>query len=88
LIRGHKRCGAAIDFFPPVWPIALSEQAIPDAHIDSLTNICFMGTTVVSGSATGVIALTGGRALVAMLVMYLVLTHLMKVWFHRRFGLD
>ncbi len=37
-------------------------QAAPPAEIGALTNICFMGTTVVSGSATGVIALTGGRA--------------------------
>jgi Mg2+-importing ATPase len=34
----------------------------PAADIGALTNICFMGTTVVSGSATGVIALTGPRA--------------------------
>jgi len=26
--------------------------------------------------------------LVGMLVSYLVLTHIMKIWFHRRFGLD
>lgn len=30
--------------------------------IGAMSNICFMGTTVVSGSATGVIALTGRRA--------------------------
>ncbi len=32
------------------------------AGIAGMTNICFMGTTVVSGSATGVIALTGRHA--------------------------
>ena len=37
-------------------------QAAPPAEIGALTNIFFMGTTIVSGSATGVIALTGGRA--------------------------
>ncbi len=37
-------------------------QASSGRQIDSLTNICFMGTTVVSGTATGVIALTGERA--------------------------
>ncbi len=31
-------------------------------EIEDLNNICFMGTTVVSGTATGVIALTGRRA--------------------------
>jgi P-type Mg2+ transporter len=34
----------------------------PRGDIGALANICFMGTTVVSGSATGVIAMTGGRA--------------------------
>jgi Mg2+-importing ATPase len=37
-------------------------HAAPPAEIGALTNICLMGTTVVSGSATGVIAFTGGRA--------------------------
>jgi Mg2+-importing ATPase len=37
-------------------------QSAPAAEITALTNICFMGTTVVSGSATGVIAMTGRRA--------------------------
>ena len=32
------------------------------AGITAMSNICFMGTTVVSGSATGVVALTGRRA--------------------------
>jgi Mg2+-importing ATPase len=36
--------------------------AAPTADIGTLTNICFMGTTVLSGSATGVIALTGPHA--------------------------
>jgi P-type Mg2+ transporter len=31
-------------------------------EIAAMSNICFMGTTVVSGSATGLIALTGSRA--------------------------
>lgn len=34
----------------------------PATGIEDLDNICFMGTTVVSGTATGVIALTGRRA--------------------------
>jgi len=34
----------------------------PANEIGGLINICFMGTTVVSGSATGVIVLTGRRA--------------------------
>jgi Mg2+-importing ATPase len=34
----------------------------PTADIAELTDICFMGTTVISGSATGVIALTGSHA--------------------------
>jgi P-type Mg2+ transporter len=37
-------------------------QHAPAANIEDLINICFMGTAVVSGSATGVIALTGSRA--------------------------
>ncbi|MDE2294239.1 MAG: magnesium-translocating P-type ATPase [Gammaproteobacteria bacterium] len=40
-----------------------AEPASPTAsEIAALVNVCFMGTTVVSGSATGVIALTGERA--------------------------
>jgi len=34
----------------------------PVADIAGLTNICFMGTTVLSGTATAVVALTGERA--------------------------
>ncbi len=34
----------------------------PTQEIESLTNICFMGTSVVSGSATGVVVLTGRHA--------------------------
>jgi Mg2+-importing ATPase len=37
-------------------------QRAPAAGSEDLGNICFMGTAVVSGSATGVIALTGSRA--------------------------
>jgi magnesium-transporting ATPase (P-type) len=102
------------------------------AGVGDLTNICLMGTAVVSGSATGVIVLTGKHAyfgklaakvaderpltsfdrgirtrrlaffgafgfvplprgywpiLGLMIGMYLALTHTMKLWFHRRFGL-
>src|SRR5581483_7301391 len=34
----------------------------PAAELSELTNICLMGTAVVSGSATGVVVLTGRRA--------------------------
>jgi len=37
-------------------------QPTPNAELGGPTNICLMGTTVVSGSATGVIAMTGARA--------------------------
>jgi P-type Mg2+ transporter len=45
-------------------PIEKSADADPGAAADSVSlgNICFMGTNVVSGSATGVIVLTGARA--------------------------
>lgn len=45
-------------------PVEKHAVAIPHAPADigQLTNICFMGTTVVSGTATGVIALTGPHA--------------------------
>ena len=33
-----------------------------ETDIAGMSNICFMGTTVVSGSATGIVALTGQRA--------------------------
>jgi P-type Mg2+ transporter len=36
--------------------------AVPAGDIDGLTNICLMGTTVVSGSATAVVVLTGKQA--------------------------
>jgi Mg2+-importing ATPase len=39
---------------------AAGKDVVP--AIAAMSNICFMGTTVVSGSATGVIALTGGHA--------------------------
>ena len=35
---------------------------VPAADLGGLTNICLMGTAIVSGSATGVIVLTGPRA--------------------------
>jgi P-type Mg2+ transporter len=38
-----------------------AQQAAP-TDLGAMSNICFMGTTVVSGSAIGVIALTGRRA--------------------------
>jgi Mg2+-importing ATPase len=34
----------------------------PTSEIDTLTNICFMGTSVVSGAATAVVVLTGRHA--------------------------
>jgi len=37
-------------------------QAITAATLESFNNLCFMGTTVVSGTATGVVVLTGPRA--------------------------
>lgn len=45
-------------------PIEKHAQAVPAAAVEAgqLGNICFMGTAVVSGSATGVVALTGSRA--------------------------
>jgi P-type Mg2+ transporter len=45
-------------------PVEKHAIAVPHAPADiaPLTNICFMGTTVVSGAATGVIALTGPHA--------------------------
>jgi P-type Mg2+ transporter len=45
-------------------PVEKHTQPAPldAAGIGDLTNICLMGTAVVSGSATGVIVLTGGRA--------------------------
>jgi Mg2+-importing ATPase len=45
-------------------PVEKHAEPLPTAAADigALANICFMGTTVVSGSATGIIAMTGGRA--------------------------
>jgi Mg2+-importing ATPase len=43
-------------------PIEKREQSIPDAHSKSpleLENICFMGTNVVSGTATAIVVTTG-----------------------------
>jgi len=71
MIPGDLRLTAAKDLFVnqaaltgeslPVEKHA-EPQATPGTQIGSLTNICFMGTTVVSGTATGVIALTGDHA--------------------------
>ena len=45
-------------------PVEKHAVSVPHASADiaELSNICFMGTTVVSGTATGVIALTGAHA--------------------------
>ncbi len=45
-------------------PVEKHPQALrqPAADLSGLTNICLMGTAVVSGSATGVVVLTGRRA--------------------------
>jgi P-type Mg2+ transporter len=45
-------------------PVEKHAAAVPDASGDiaRLSDVCFMGTTVVSGTATGVIALTGPHA--------------------------
>jgi Mg2+-importing ATPase len=37
-------------------------QAVSDTSLESFNNLCFMGTTVVSGTATGVVVSTGARA--------------------------
>jgi P-type Mg2+ transporter len=71
MIPGDLRLIAAKDLF--VNQASLTGEALPvekhaepqpspKAEINGLTNICFMGTAVVSGSATGVIAMTGSRA--------------------------
>ena len=71
MIPGDLRLTAAKDLF--VNQAALTGEALPvekhagaatvsAADISGFTSICFMGTTVLSGSATGVIALTGSHA--------------------------
>ena len=71
MVPADLRLVLAKDLF--VNQAALTGEALPveklsapalaaSADLSNLTNICFMGTTVVSGSATGVIALTGRRA--------------------------
>ncbi len=71
MIPADLRVLAAKDLF--VNQASLTGEALPaEKHaearqgapggIEDLNNICFMGTTVVSGTATGVIALTGRRA--------------------------
>jgi Mg2+-importing ATPase len=71
MIPGDLRLIAAKDLF--VNQASLTGEALPvEKHaqptdtpacdIGGLTNICLMGTAVVSGSATGVIVLTGRRA--------------------------
>jgi P-type Mg2+ transporter len=71
MIPGDLRLLAAKDLFVnqasltgealPVEKHAQADSA-PAVDIGSLTNICLMGTAVLSGSATGVIVLTGRRA--------------------------
>ena len=39
-----------------------SPQSVSDTSLESFNNLCFMGTTVVSGTATGVVVATGARA--------------------------
>ena len=71
LIPADLRLISAKDFF--VNQASLTGEALPvEKQVEasgqpgsdpgSLTNICYMGTSVVSGSACGVIALTGARA--------------------------
>jgi Mg2+-importing ATPase len=72
MVPGDLRLIAAKDLF--VNQASLTGESLPvekhaaspgdgaPAGIAGLTNICFMGTAVVSGSATGVIALTGRHA--------------------------
>ncbi|HJS89401.1 MAG TPA: magnesium-translocating P-type ATPase [Steroidobacteraceae bacterium] len=71
MIPADLRLMAAKDLF--VNQASLTGESLPvekhaapcpsrGAGIGAMSNICFMGTTVVSGSATGVIALTGRRA--------------------------
>ena len=71
MIPGDLRLLSAKDVF--INQASLTGEAMPvekhagvvqsaDAEIGQLDNICFMGTTVISGSGVGVIALTGARA--------------------------
>jgi len=71
LIPADLRLLSTKDFF--VNQAALTGEALPvEKHaaaqtatastLESFNNLCFMGTTVVSGTATGVIVLTGARA--------------------------
>ncbi len=71
LIPADLRLITAKDFF--VNQAALTGEALPvEKHAEvapqpgkdpgTLTNICFMGTSVLSGSGCGVVALTGARA--------------------------
>jgi Mg2+-importing ATPase len=71
MIPGDLRLIAAKDLFLNQAPLTgealpvekhAQPQSVRGTEIGDLINICFMGTTVVSGSATGVIALTGERA--------------------------
>src|SRR5579883_2285563 len=71
MIPGDLRLTTAKDLFVNQAPLTgeslpvekhAEPQSSPGAQIGSLINVCFMGTTVVSGTATGVIALTGERA--------------------------
>lgn len=71
MIPADVRLVSAKDLF--VNQASLTGEALPaekhaepapaaTAEIDTLTNICFMGTTVVSGTAVAVVVLTGPRA--------------------------
>ena len=71
LIPADLRVIAAKDLFVNQAPLTgeslpVEKHAQPstpaESEIAALVNVCFMGTTVVSGSATGLIAVTGERA--------------------------
>jgi Mg2+-importing ATPase len=71
MIPGDLRLIAAKDLFVnqasltgEALPVEKHAAAVPhpSADLAELTNICFMGTAIVSGTASGVIALTGPHA--------------------------
>ncbi|MFI5207238.1 MAG: magnesium-translocating P-type ATPase [Gemmatimonadales bacterium] len=43
------------------WPVVSDLSAAAKASLPELATICFMGTSVVSGTATAVVVMTGGR---------------------------